>query len=521
METRKKKLVLCIDSKPRTKIWADVAIRSILKHKPDSVDVYVVSDNPYRSSDIIWIDANPYIKKYRLDRISQCKYRKGEDASPMILFRIVLPLVNEFKDDEKIVYIDCDTEVIDKRFFSIFEERLNGCEIGAVMDAPYVKWWRFFDNKEICSAMCKSSRERLLTGGYVNSGVMLISPKQIETNHPRYEQEISPLIDMSIRNSLFWDQDLINIYFSIAIISDSYNVSPERNTFVKDKFLIHYTGWCKMQDQYPPVKERESFICTTKRESETEIEWDKWFDKVYCLHFLPYKSHLPRLIYELKRLNLWGNPILEIRNMVPQKMEQIVLMCSQKVIGGCKRLFEVGLGMENIRVMKEALMLGYERIMIIEDDAAFLRDKKEIVKILDSMPSGFGIIQMDKSIYGNRLKEYQKMLKQNNINEYYVDSSRLPLALSTCNVYTREGMKKCVDEMERRMGIIDVICNYIENEPALAIKNLAVQIIYGSCHNKDFYKKLDQLHSVYKTYGIDYSDYSVPNGYGYGKVVEE
>ena len=250
------------------------------------------------------------------------------------------------------------------------------------------------------------------------------------------------------------------------------------------------------------------------------IPWERWFDKVYCLFYLPNRNRLARLETELERIDLLHSPVFQMRYMVPQKMEEIVHLCCKKVAGACNRLFEVGIGMENIRIMKEALLLGYERIMIIEDDAAFLKDKRHIIEILDAMPKGFGMCQMDKAIHTREESiYYNSLLANKRLNEYYVDASEKPFTLSTCNVYTREGMKKCVEAMEYRMGVIDCIAGHMDGEPAVAVENLAVQVIFGDCHNKDFYKKIAQLHSVYSLQNIDYKKYAVPQNYDYGEVV--
>lgn len=282
----------------------------------------------------------------------------------------------------------------------------------------------------------------------------------------------------------------------------------------------------------PDIDKRELIVQGLRREdyqsfdssyqgsiSDIGIPWNRWFDKVYCLHYLPNKNRMPRLRTELTRLGLWGSDMLEMRNMVPQRMEEIVLAACKLNVESCNRLFEVGIGMENIRVMKEALLLGYERIMIVEDDAAFLRDKSEIIRILDAMPNGFGMVQMDKAVFPEYSHLYYDMLKEKRINDYFIDSSSNTFTLSTCNVYTRQGMEKVVAALEQRMGIIDTVSAYVKGEPAVAVKNLAVQVIYGGCNNKDFFQKVQDIHSVYKSQGIDYGDYAVPAGYEYEGIV--
>lgn len=239
-----------------------------------------------------------------------------------------------------------------------------------------------------------------------------------------------------------------------------------------------------------------------------EIHWDRWFDKVYCLWYVPNKARLPRLEKECRRIDLWECPLFELRKMVPQRMESIVLEWSRKQQGGSNYIVAVGNGMENIRVMRESLLMGYERIMVIEDDATFLKDKATIVETLDAMPDNFGMIQMDKAVHNNEeLSTWNTLLASKRINDYFVDGSGTSFTLATCNVYTRNGLEKMLEVMETRMACIDVATRYIDTEPAIAIKNLCIQQAYGDMPNKAHKERAMQR--IYELEGISFGEYAI------------
>ena len=52
------------------------------------------------------------------------------------------------------------------------------------------------------------------------------------------------------------------------------------------------------------------------------IPWKDYFEKIYCIHYLPHKDRLPRLLKELDRVGITESGILEWRYTVPDTYDE-------------------------------------------------------------------------------------------------------------------------------------------------------------------------------------------------------
>lgn len=527
----------CVDSSSIGRRWLGFSIKSLFQVVKDtsSLHIFVASDTPYENPHAIWIDANPYIKTFNLSKISQVT-KNGRHPSPMQIFRIVAPWVTELNHISKLLYLDIDTEVVSPSFSDVLEKEFDADVLAVQEHSKHGDESSviMLSKEELYDLMSNATQERLKVGGYFNSGVMVMNLTHLREHHTDYVSWCHMVVDMAVKHHRkVVDQDICNVVLDALPLDSTMNVMPDTDVPIPSSSpkVIHYANTAKYRERdYPPINVSHSVYPfknidyvplsrPSQNQNDISIPWEKWFDKIYCLFYLPNGNRLPRIMKELKRVDLASSSIFELRHMVPQKMEEIVLLASRKVKGGCDRLFAVGLGMENIRVMKESLLLGHKRIMIIEDDAVFLKDKSQIIDILNSMPPNYNILQMDKAVRGKELSPYQEIIYHHRINPYFVDSSSRQFDLSTCNIYTKRGMELAVAALEYRMGIIDTITKFIPDEPAMAIDNLAIQVVYNECHTKDFYSKVSLFHELYKYQGIDYSRYAVPEGYSYGSVL--
>lgn len=360
MSPENKCIVLCFDSKPRTRQWATVAIESIIRHKPEDVSIAVISDSPFSMSKVDWIDAKPYIEQLRLDRISRFKYRKNEHVSPMVVFRLVLPLVKELSRYKQLVYLDCDVEVVDKKFFNIFNEDITGYDFGACWDAPYIPYWEFMHDNQVQRYFCKNAKQRFLAGNYVNSGVLLVNRDGLVGEKENYEKFISDAIDNFLGHGFFLDQDLLNVCFSIRLLDDAYNMTPEKAFQGRNAFLIHYTGHCKMGDTYPPLKERERII-GLKEEQPIIIEWSKYVDKIYLIHEQQCLESIKHIQYNIKRFGLDISDVFQIETY--HREGQTLLNVRESVI-------------------KESMKKSHRKILIMSDYTRYPTTHDKMIEVL-------------------------------------------------------------------------------------------------------------------------------------------
>lgn len=252
-------------------------------------------------------------------------------------------------------------------------------------------------------------------------------------------------------------------------------------------------------------------------DEDVQIAWTKYFDRVFCIMLLDdKKERLPRLEDELARVDLLGSPIFEWRYDVSIPLDKAITEYSEfeHIVkdGYKKNIYNYA------RIMQESLLLGYKRILIIEDDVAFLKDKREIIRYLESLPS-YPIVQMSKfSLNDTQIEEIERAKIEG--KRYF--QSQVGFTDASCNIFSREGMQICLDVLSNRKIPTDWIGHIVPDKVALATKNLSVQVLYNGTLGFDA-NAIGFFHDCYSKQGIDeqYSDYAVPEGYDMSKVYEE
>ena len=243
------------------------------------------------------------------------------------------------------------------------------------------------------------------------------------------------------------------------------------------------------------------------------IKWNLYFDKIYCVHFLPHKERLPLLLKELKRVGILDSGIFEWRYTIPDKYDDIIWPIASRN-KWCSRKQYVNLALENHRILTEARLLELKRILIIEDDILFLTDISLIENILNNIPNQFGIVQFDKRAnFTNGEQEiWLNLIRNKKINQSFVDST-YNFANATAMGYFYSGIDDAFNVLEKRLCTPDRIVKFICKHHAIAITSLAVQNLYDNAINLTF-DKAEKIHyECYRQVGVDLSLY----GESYGK----
>lgn len=134
--------------------------------------------------------------------------------------------------------------------------------------------------------------------------------------------------------------------------------------------------------------------------------WRENFEHVYCISYAPYKKRREKLFKELRRVGIIhpdsdrdkDEPFFTMHYTVENQFEEMLLTHPGFRWPKHNKRFNRGalsLAIGHYCVMKEALSLGYLRILIIEDDIVFLRDLDKISDIVSNRPMA-DIIMYDK-----------------------------------------------------------------------------------------------------------------------------
>ena len=241
------------------------------------------------------------------------------------------------------------------------------------------------------------------------------------------------------------------------------------------------------------------------------LDWGKYFDRIFCVFFLPNKERLERIRKELDRVGILTSSNFEWRFTVPSKLDNII-HASFENKKWMESIGAVNGAIEQTKILKESLLLGYERILILEDDVAFLKDLNAIQKILDDIPDGYDIIQCDKGIGRKQIGEWADVCRHS-INGSFADCTGHHFGLSDANIYTRAGMAEAIRILDAKPIAVDQIDRFGNFRRAVATESLCIQVFF----QKSNYSSSPQIHDIYTRLNIDYGKYELPKGYGKGK----
>lgn len=249
--------------------------------------------------------------------------------------------------------------------------------------------------------------------------------------------------------------------------------------------------------------------------------WQQHFNRIYCIHYLPAQEKFPRLKEELKRVGIWDSPNFEMRYTCPSKYDECIFKEYQhKELA--PNLGYVNLCLEVRKILYEAKEFGYERILLLEDDVAFLKDQNELTRILDATPKDYDIVQYDKFVNNNSWmrREWQERCIEKRINDDFIDASGTLFTSAACMALSKKGIEQMLYLMDETIMATDVAPFFMRDcKYAVAIKNLAIQVFYGKC-NSTKTCKVSSLHMSYTNCGVDYDLYELPDGYGVGKFYD-
>ena len=160
------------------------------------------------------------------------------------------------------------------------------------------------------------------------------------------------------------------------------------------------------------------------------INWNI-FDKIYCIHYLPYKERFNDIKSELSRIGLLNSSNFEFYYTVPNKYYDFLFW--DKNIQSHLNLQYLNITNINYSINSYNLMciinrMKYKRVLIIEDDVKFLNQIKNINKILNYFPSNYDIVNFEPYIWcesKDYQNEYEDILNNEyTINNFYINISK-------------------------------------------------------------------------------------------------
>lgn len=193
-------------------------------------------------------------------------------------------------------------------------------------------------------------------------------------------------------------------------------------------------------------------------------------DKIYILTLTSTPERWNFVINQFKALGIYD----EIKNKIevvkgtkiPFIDERAINIlkdngvCVDALHGGLKQQ-NVGLlncGIEHYRILKKAIAEGYENVMILEDDACFIKDVNAIRHCLDTAPSDYTILHLEGyycPVSEDDYNEKLSLLSPNVENAKWAEFSRIRMWATACLIYSRRGMEEVVKGQEEFFAVVD------------------------------------------------------------------
>lgn len=243
-------------------------------------------------------------------------------------------------------------------------------------------------------------------------------------------------------------------------------------------------------------------------------DWKKHFDHIYCIHYLPYKDRYRKCFDELSRVGIQGSGILSWKITWDSPIfDKLYEVCNAAPSVGCMKV-----GFAHYMCIKEAYELGLKHILMLENDNIFLKDEKEIERILDDLPEDYDICFLDK--IPSRTAKYAEAVENDKVNDSFIDIGKKFYVLANCYALSRKGMKHVIDCQEKRLAISDSYLRYAPLMPEkeelkryAAIKTIAIQnpTFAPESENEKLRKVRPGINSNiddYKRIGVDFDAYN-------------
>ena len=256
-----KNIVYCCDDNNFARKQLHFSIQTLRQHTTDpDLKIFVVAYcKDAVPNGCIWINA------HRLDELLPNK-PQGFVQSTMTFAKLFIPILDEFKTANKVLYLDNDIEIFSKNILRIFYENCENYDFLAIRESEkmcnsHARKWRYPFVKDIASIMPTHCKIRLDKKDYVNAGILLFNLANIRVSHADYIAEIGKMIQLQQKHPkvcCMQDEDIINMFFSINIISPKF---AARQTIVAEQqtcYAVHYNQG-KSQNDYPPGRTRKNF----------------------------------------------------------------------------------------------------------------------------------------------------------------------------------------------------------------------------------------------------------------------
>ena len=196
------------------------------------------------------------------------------------------------------------------------------------------------------------------------------------------------------------------------------------------------------------------------------IDWTKYFDHIYCFHYLPHKNRLSIVMKELDRVGILNSGIFEFHYSFPSPFDAVMRSVVQ--LKNVNFTNEHAKATTNMTIafyglVKRCSLLGYKRVLLLEDDVLFARDLRKVKDLLDHIPNSYDFIQFDRA-YKN------EWYKQGPDDGYFMSNYVGGYTSACCNAFSHKALELAGSMLEKAFYHTDRLMANIDEPELLSIK---------------------------------------------------
>ena len=255
-----------------------------------------------------------------------------------------------------------------------------------------------------------------------------------------------------------------------------------------------------------------------------KIDWSV-FDHVWCINYAPYSNRRVAVEKEFSRIGLLGSKNFSWHFTTSSIFDNILYDVTVKQLkkNFCPTVGVMNSAFAHFQCLKTSLELGYDRVLVIEDDVRFLKSVGDIAEVINNLPADYEIVNFDVLAGAYAEGEWDALMQSERTNGLFV--RYLKGTGASCYCVSSRAMRVLVDAVQKFIAPFD---DYF---PKMLIPmgmkcyvpttQVCCQMNYDKNANSVIYGK-NSIHNSYKKKNLDYALYNIPEktGYTYGDFLE-
>lgn len=230
-------------------------------------------------------------------------------------------------------------------------------------------------------------------------------------------------------------------------------------------------------------KYKDFWSSSTETKDMDNISFSDVFDHIYCLHYLPATERFQKMKNELNHVGIdetadYFSWVYDYPSQLLDTVFNDKRLNMNSALRSTSRDYIKRVSMKHYEIVKEAYSLGYERILVLENDVRFHRDRDYINTMLLNIPNT-DIVMLDKMVCSapSEYVKYKKYVKSLPEDSLYGDMNESGVFFIFCSCYSlnRKAMEHIIEAHEKNLLPPDTPLNDKTLTGSFAIINLAIQ----------------------------------------------